>query len=87
MKCTICDGTGKQNIEVSEWGSDAVVEVEIDCIWCDNGEMTPEQVAEQEEYENAWCRCGNPSGQQTFVQVRHSLDVYCADCGKLQQAG
>ena len=88
MKC-ICNN-GKMTIKVHDFSTEECEEksVEIDCIWCNGtGEMTPEQAAEKQAFEDSWCKCGNPSGQVNYYQEGHSHGYTCADCGKIVQTG
>lgn len=94
--CLVCNGRGV--IEVTGVMVEAGVSrpldpVELTCVWCNGSKvMTPAQVAEHRWYVEAWCRCGNPSGNTRFYENGEDPTFYthhwnCEDCGKLVQVG
>jgi hypothetical protein len=63
--------------------------VEIKCLTCDGtGNATPEQLAKLQAMNDAWCKCGNPSGEPVPYRYADGSHGYnCADCGGLLQTG
>jgi hypothetical protein len=60
----------------------------MDCIWCEGtGMLTEHQYQSRQNYTEAWCNCGNPSGETSFYRHGHSHGYNCADCGKILQTG
>jgi Fe2+ or Zn2+ uptake regulation protein len=94
MKCTVCNGTGKQTTTVTEFGSNKPPEKwEHDCVICDGtGEMTP-AMAKAVEYErNMWCKCTGktnsryiPDNTKGAAVTKHHY--VCNKCGKVTQIG
>jgi hypothetical protein len=86
-QCPTCKGTGKITIRSVEYRSDGIVS--ISCIWCDGkGKQTPAEKQKQEDFNNAWCKCGNPSGEVNYYHHMNGAHGYtCADCGKIIQTG
>ena len=90
MKCKFCNN-GKVTITAAILTDNGFKEespIEIDCIWCNGtGELTASQVQKLQDLEDAWCKCGNPSGQVSYYQHGHFHGYNCADCGKIVQTG
>jgi len=89
MKCECNQGkitVQGRVFEADGWSDEPPME--LTCPWCDGtGEMTPAQVEEKQAYIDAWCKCGNPSGQANYYQHGHAHGYTCADCGKIVQTG
>ena len=91
MNCPTCKGSGKQELTVTEIGVEGrkVSKCEITCVDCKGkGEITKAQYEELEAQKNAWCSCGNPSGDVEYYELEGGYHGYdCKDCGKLLQTG
>ena len=63
-KCPTCHGTKVINTTVTTVGSKEPPEhYELECVVCDGkGWLTDEEKQANEDYENAWCKCGNEKG-------------------------
>lgn len=97
MICTCCEGSGKQNLQVTTIapGKEDVREgVSIPCIWCKGtGTMSDGQHALWQYYQTIWCECGEvPVSEWDFYELnqhpkmnkehaRHTV------CGKVLQIG
>jgi hypothetical protein len=97
VNCPTCKGTGKISITFSELGSKKPPEIIlINCRDCDGAkQVTPQQAKSiirfTKEYENAWCKCGNPSKRSNFhpngIKNCSKHCYTCADCKKITQIG
>lgn len=94
--CPVCKGTGKMNITFSTYGKPGEEKTEINCVHCNGkGTLSDTDAEDLESYlefqKNAWCKCGNPSGQSKFHPRGNKLCAKhcytCKDCGKLTQIG
>jgi len=91
MNCPTCDGKGKmvikgRTLDANGWHDDPPVT--IDCIDCKGeGEITKEKAKELQEMRDAWCSCGNPSGEVDYYEFGHTHGYDCRDCGKIIQTG
>lgn len=90
--CPSCDGTGKMKCRVHNAdGKESTFEME--CFDCGGtGKVSAEILASIEAEKNAWCSCGNPSGEHEFYDDGEDSACYkhhwnCKDCGKLWQVG
>jgi len=88
MQCPECKGKGKTKGTISQAGQPDKV-VAFTCFTCKGtGDATPEQAAQHHRILNAWCKCGNPSGNMVpYSGPGGSHGYNCADCGKLLQTG
>lgn len=91
MNCPTCEGKGKQTITarmLTEKGWHDEPPVDITCITCNgNGEITQEQADELQAMKDAWCSCGNPSGDVVPYDYGTCHGYDCRDCGKIIQTG
>jgi hypothetical protein len=88
MECIACKGNGKQILTIHDGENPLEVSMEIDCIWCNGrGQMTQKEFEEYSYFNNAWCKCGNPSGDVSFYRNGSSHGYTCVDCGKIIQTG
>ena len=89
--CPVCNGSGYQTLTIYEDGKEN--KVEIDCIYCENIPMEESEAINLskriKKEENRWCKCGNPSGDATYVDDTKSRKHHwnCNDCGKMYQEG
>ena len=90
-ECPSCKGRGKQSIKVVKSAKEGVVEsvVQISCATCRGAcELTQEQLNTHKRLQEAWCRCGNPSGDVEYYEFDNGAHGYdCVDCGKILQTG
>lgn len=93
VKCTVCQGTGKQTVSYSEYGSGKPPEIsEQTCYWCKGtGTMTPTMKAVYEAYVNMWCSCKEKHGVIFYDDGEHpnlSKHHYrCKKCKRVVQIG
>jgi hypothetical protein len=97
MICTSCNGSGKNTMGWTEIDGNTVTRgtFEVECFdCCGTGNVTPERVAQLQAMRDAWCSCGNPSGESDFHDdvFRNGVRVIkhhytCCDCGLITQVG
>jgi len=97
MNCPTCNGTGKVEVKFITLGSKNPPELfKINCSDCDGkGDVSESEVKRiirfKKAYDNAWCKCGNPSKKSTFhprgtsTCAKHCYT--CDDCKKITQIG
>lgn len=93
MKCTVCNGTGKQTIQARTFGmKKPEPPVEIDCVFCrGKGVLTPVQKAVLNYHNNMWCKCKKDHGTVYYPDNTHPVvrkhHYRCKKCGKVTQIG
>lgn len=91
MGCPTCKGKGMQTTQVITHTAAGFTEhsFEHKCMTCEGtGNATPEQLAKLQAMNDAWCKCGNPSGESVPYSYPDGSHGYnCADCGGLLQTG
>jgi hypothetical protein len=92
--CPVCQGTGKQTVTVTEFGSDKPTDsFEMNCIGCDGTGKVNDNTLRMIEYErNMWCQCETDYGSHYVPDDTKNAAVnkhhyVCNKCGKVTQVG
>lgn len=87
--CPRCKGKKTINVTFCKEGKS----LDMDCPTCDgSGGVTRKKAQEYQASVNAWCSCGNDSGETTYIPDNESSVCVkhhwiCNDCGKIVQVG
>lgn len=94
VTCPTCHGSKKNSMtQVDFLTGKVVAEWKVDCIDCDGvGWVSAPKAKQIEAMKDAWCTCGNPSGESVYwpdnTNPKCSKHCYtCKDCDKLTQVG
>lgn len=88
--CPRCKGKKKISVELV---SEGISSFDMNCPTCNGvGGVTRKRAQEYQDMTNAWCSCGNDSGETTYVPDNFSSACLkhhwiCNDCGKIVQVG
>ena len=93
IECPICKGKGKLHCKSTTYGTDEVVELDIDCYLCDGEkEISEQKYKDYEAEKELWCECEESTfgsypqdGECSCGIYKHH--VHCGKCGKISQIG
>jgi len=101
MKCSVCEGTGKQHVtfsnlefddKINKWVEKLIDESDQPCVLCDgSGEMSQEEAETADCEKRMWCKCEKKHGVKFFKDGEHRRlhkhHYRCLKCGGVVQIG